>query len=62
MSKTLQKWKKSLTKGTNETRGISETVLLCLAVMPKMKSEIPWHLWAAHQTVWTELYFSDLCL
>lgn len=44
MSKTLQKLKKSIIKGTNETGGISETVLLCLAVMTKMKSEIPWHL------------------
>lgn len=58
---TLQKWKKSLIKRTNETGGVSETALLCLAVMPKMKSEIPWYL-LAHKTVWGELCFSDLYL
>lgn len=50
MSKTLQKWKKSLVKRTSETGGMSETVLLCLTGMPKMKSEIPGHLWA-HKTM-----------
>lgn len=34
-----------------------KTVLLRLGVMPKMKSEIPWHL-CAYQTVWSEQFAS----